>query len=62
MIVISSKVIGTDIILNNDYCDYRKYTDEVIIDLSKLQELLEDIYQYGRMGCRQFDPIEYGGE
>ena len=62
MVVISSKVIGTDIILNNNYCDYRKHTDEVIIDLDRLKELLEDIYSYGKLGCKQFDPFEYGSE
>ena len=62
MIVISSKVIGTDIVLNDNYCDYRKHTDEVIIDLDRLKELLENMYTYGESGCKQFDSIEYDNE
>lgn len=60
MIVISSKVIGIDIVLNDDYCDYRKHTDEVIIDLDRLKDILEDVYTYGKSGCKQLDSIEYG--
>lgn len=60
MILISSKVIGADIVLNDSYCEYRKYTDEVIIDLDRLKEIIEDMYTYGQLGLKQFDPIEYG--
>lgn len=60
MILISSKVIGVDIVLNDSYCDYKKDTDEVIIDLDRLKEIMEDMYTYGELGCKQFDHIEYG--
>ena len=60
MIVISSKAIGVDIILNDGYCNYKKDTDEVIIDVNRLQEVLEEVYKYGLFGYEQPDSIEFG--